>query len=127
VCVGRGALPFHPPGRMLTPSLFGQAGTTIAPRSDSTESSGAFWPMVFGNQDVIAQRSAPGLVSTRANRHTVEHVAAAPAAKPMHPSPSARQFRLLLNGLAPSQLRRMFCSDERACVRFGSWRIPRAG
>ena len=38
VCVGRGVLPFHPPGRMLTPSLFGQAETTIAPRSDFTES-----------------------------------------------------------------------------------------
>jgi hypothetical protein len=34
-----------------------------------------------------------------------------------HPSPSAREFRLLLNGLAASALRRMFCSDEGACVR----------
>jgi hypothetical protein len=31
-------------------------------------------------------------------------------AKPMHPSPSAQEFRLLLNGLATSELRRMFCS-----------------
>jgi hypothetical protein len=29
---------------------------------------------------------------------------------PTHPSPSARQFRLLLNDLATSALRRMFCS-----------------
>src|SRR6266700_8406345 len=34
---------------------------------------------VFGNQDAIAQRSSPGLASNRANRHTVEHTAAAPA------------------------------------------------
>ena len=27
-------------------------------------------------------------------------------------SPSARQFRLPFNGLAPSELRRIFCSDE---------------
>ena len=33
----------------------------------------------FGNQDAIAQRSSPGLVCTRANRHIVEHAAAAPA------------------------------------------------
>src|SRR5438128_948358 len=39
--------------------------------------------------------------------------------KPSHPSPSARQFRLLLNGLAAAELRRMFCSDEGACMRFG--------
>jgi hypothetical protein len=26
----------------------------------------------YGNQDAIAQRSSPGLVCTRANRHTVE-------------------------------------------------------
>ena len=30
------------------------------------------------------------------------------------PSPSVRQFRLLLNGLATSELRRMFCSDKGA-------------
>jgi len=40
------------------------------------EKSGA---TVFGNQDAIAQRSSPVLVSTRANRHTLEHAAAAPA------------------------------------------------
>ena len=33
------------------------------------------------------------------------------------PSPSAQEFRLLLNGLAPLELRRMFCSDEGAGVR----------
>ena len=38
--------------------------------------------------------------------------------KPSHPSPSARQFRLPFNGLAPSELRRIFCSDEGAYVRF---------
>jgi hypothetical protein len=29
-----------------------------------------------------------------------------------HPSPSAHQFRLPFNGLSPSELRRIFCSDE---------------
>jgi hypothetical protein len=33
-----------------------------------------------------------------------------------HPSPSAHQFRLPFNGLAPSELRRL-CSNEGACVR----------
>ena len=32
--------------------------------------------------------------------------------KPSHPSPSAHQFRLPFNWLAPSELRRIFCSDE---------------
>jgi hypothetical protein len=31
-----------------------------------------------------------------------------------HPSPSAHQFRLPFNGLSPSELRRIFCSDEGA-------------
>jgi len=35
-------------------------------------------------------------------------------------SPSAHEFRLLLNELAISELRRMFCSDEGACVLVGS-------
>jgi hypothetical protein len=52
-------------------------------------------PTVFGNQDAIAQRSSPGLASNCANRHTVD-----PLRVPTdHPSPSAREFRLLLNGL----------------------------
>jgi hypothetical protein len=34
--------------------------------------------------------------------------------KPSHPSPSAHQFRLPFNWLAPSELRRIFCSDEDA-------------
>jgi hypothetical protein len=68
---------------------------------------------VFGSQDAIAQRSLPVL--------PVRPVQPAPT----HPSPSAREFRLLLNGLAAAELRRMFCSDEGACVRFGcarGWR-----
>jgi hypothetical protein len=36
--------------------------------------------------------------------------------KPSHPSPSAREFRLLLNGLATSELRRMLLQRGR-CVR----------
>jgi hypothetical protein len=47
------------------------------------------------------------------NRHTLKPCATpASGANSTHPSPSARQFRLLLNGLATSELRRMFCSDE---------------
>jgi hypothetical protein len=40
-----------------------------------------------------------------------------------HPSPSAREFRLLLKGLATSELRRMFCSYEGGCGRdlVGRW------
>jgi hypothetical protein len=53
---------------------------------------------VFGNQDAIAQRSSPGLASNRANRHTVEHAAAAPAGenrasvtiRPLIPTPAQR-------------------------------------
>jgi hypothetical protein len=67
-----------------------------------------------------SQRSLPGLAS---NRSTVKPVSPPPRHTCMvqaeHPSPSARQFRLLPNGLAISELRRMFCSDEGACVRFG--------
>jgi hypothetical protein len=36
----------------------------------------------------------------------------ASGANSTHPSPSARHFRLPFNGLAPSELRRIFCSDE---------------
>jgi hypothetical protein len=36
---------------------------------------------------------------------------------PTHPSPSACQFRISFKGLLTSELRRMFCSDESACVR----------
>src|SRR5215467_5968983 len=61
---------------------------------------------VFGNQGAIAQRSSPELALTRSNRHTVD-----PLRVPTdHPSPSAQEFRLLLNGLATSELGRIFCS-----------------
>ena len=36
--------------------------------------------------------------------------------KPTHPSPSAHQFRLPFNWLDPSELRRIFCSNEGAYV-----------
>jgi hypothetical protein len=65
--------------------------------------------------DAIAQRSSPGLAS---NRSTVKPLSrcTTPASrcKPSHPSPSAHQFRLPFNWLAPSELRRIFCSDEDA-------------
>jgi hypothetical protein len=67
----------------------------------------------FRQSDAIAQRSSPGLASNRANRHIVDSL----RVQTDRPSPSAREFRLLLNGLAASALRRMFCSDEGACVR----------
>ena len=41
----------------------------------------------------------------------------ASGANSAHPSPSARHFRLPFNKLAPSELRRIFCSDEGALVR----------
>jgi hypothetical protein len=40
--------------------------------------------------------------------------------KPSHPSPSAHQFRLPFNWLAPSELRRIFCTDEGAGAAMGS-------
>jgi hypothetical protein len=43
---------------------------------------------------------------------------------PTHPSPSACQFRISFKGLPTSELRRMFCSDESACVRSGDDRLP---
>ena len=53
-------------------------------------------------KDAIAQRSSPGLASNRANRHTVEHVAAAPAGetdasvpiRPGIPTPAQRVTRI---------------------------------
>src|SRR5215467_1553759 len=72
-------------------------------------------PTVFGNQDAIAQRSSPELASTRSNRHTVD-----PLRVPTdHPSPSAQEFRLLLNGLATSELGRIFCSCRQLQGDFG--------
>jgi hypothetical protein len=49
-------------------------------------------------------------VGISAGRETVAHC------KPSHPSPSAREFRLVLNGLATVEQRRLFCSNEGACV-----------
>ena len=53
------------------------------------------------------------------NRPTVTPACATPApgANSTHPSPSARQFQLPIKWLAPSQLRRISCSDEGALVR----------
>jgi hypothetical protein len=62
-------------------------------------------PTVFGNQDAIAQRSSPELVSNHANVKTLEPLHdTCIRCKPAHPSPSARPFRLLLNDLATSAL-----------------------
>jgi hypothetical protein len=47
--------------------------------------------------------------------------------KPTHPSPSARQFRLLLNGLAASALRRMFCHDGAWTARAQAYRSRETG
>jgi hypothetical protein len=63
---------------------------------------------------VIAQ-TAPGDVSNPpikpSNRLTLKPCATpAPAANSMHPSPSARPFRLPFNGLVRCELRRIFCS-----------------
>ena len=41
----------------------------------------------------------------------------ASGANSTHPSPCARPFRLRFNGLAQSELRRIFCSDEGALMR----------
>src|SRR5262249_22499408 len=62
----------------------------------------------YGNQDAIAQQSSPVLVPTV---RTVTPLSPPPRhlqAKTTHPSPSACKFRLRLNGLATSELRRMF-------------------
>jgi hypothetical protein len=103
----------------------GTIGThTAAPRGRN-EKSGA---PVFGNQDAIAQRSSPELAS---NRATVKPLRRLPPrqlheVQTVQPSPSAHEFRLLLNGLPTSALRRMFCSEEGACVRpCASMRIVR--
>jgi hypothetical protein len=65
-------------------------------------------------RDAIAQRCSPGLAS---NRSIVKPLSPPPRHTCMvqaeHPSPSARQFRLLPNGLAISELRRML-SPKRA-------------
>ena len=57
----------------------------------------------------------------RSNRYTLKPCAApASGANSTHPSPSARPFRLPFNGLAQSELRRIFCSDEGAGARWAS-------
>ena len=62
------------------------------------------------------------------NHHTLKPCATpASGANSTHPSPSARQFRLPFNGLAPSELRRIFCSDETPLMRETSarqFRLP---
>jgi hypothetical protein len=68
---------------------------------------------VCGIQDAIAQRSSPGLASNRSTVKPLSRCATPAWCKPTHPSPSARQFRLPFNGLAPSELRRMV-SPKRA-------------
>ena len=55
------------------------------------------------------------------NRHTLEP-AAASGANSTHPSPSARQFRLLLNRLVTSELRRVFCDLYRPAAALFSAR-----
>ena len=54
-------------------------------------------------RDAIAQRCSPVLASNLANRYIVDPL----RVQTDHPSPSAHEFRLLLNGLAASELRRM--------------------
>jgi hypothetical protein len=104
-------------GMCRAPTL--QRRSWVSESGDTVETKKAA-PTVFGNQDAIAQRASPGLASNCANRHTFEAAAAAtPAsgAKPTHPSPSAHEFRLLLNGLPTPALRRMFCSCRQQRAR----------
>ena len=58
------------------------------------------------------------LTMLASDRSTVTPLSPPPhqGANSTHPSPSARQFRLPFNGLAQSELRRIFCSDEGACL-----------
>src|SRR5207245_806047 len=77
-------------------------------------------PTLFIRCNGLRDRWVNGLASARlrsCNRYTLSRRDTCIRCKPTHPSPSACQFRLLLNGLAASALRRMFCSDEGACVR----------
>jgi hypothetical protein len=98
-------------GRPHCSAAVSESGDTVKKKSSAP---------VFGNQDAIAQRSSPGLASNRATRQTLEprrHICM--RCKPTHPSPSAHQFRLPFNWLAPSELRRIFCSDEGAGAAIG--------
>ena len=62
---------------------------------------------------VAVLHSTRTAVSASSNRHTLKPCATpASGANSTHPSPSARQFRLPFNGLAQSELRQIFCSDE---------------
>jgi hypothetical protein len=84
----------------------------------------------FGHQDAIAQPSSPGLASSVQTFEPLRDTCI--RCKSTHPSPSAREFRLLLNGLATSALRRMFCSDEVLHTPLGglaqlSQKSPKAG
>jgi hypothetical protein len=73
-------------------------------------------------QDAIAQRCSPVLTLDRETVTRLSPPRHLHQVQTVQPSPSARQFRLLFNGLAAAELRRMFCSDEGACVRFGGSR-----
>ena len=75
---------------------FSRAGETLARSTDT-------WRTRCSNP-------SPTLFALRScNRYTLEPAAADTCirCKPTHPSPSAREFRLLLNGLARSELRRI--------------------
>src|SRR6266567_1027723 len=85
-------------------SCIPQTRITASAGKSARESKSQVWST---RREAIAQRSLPVL--------PVRPVQPAPT----DPSPSAREFRLLLNELAAAELRRMFCSDEGACVRVG--------
>ena len=61
----------------------------------------------------------PVAVSNRPTVTPLSVATPASGANSTHPSPSARPFRLPFNGLAQSELRRIFCSDEGVLMRFG--------
>jgi hypothetical protein len=61
----------------------------------------------------LRTRSLKPRTVTVSNRYILEPCATpASGANSTHPSPSARPFRLPFNGLAQSELRQIFCSDE---------------
>ena len=69
--------------------------------------------------DLLSPRSLRLARKGRRRRWAVqkELLCIARPGKLSHPSPSARHFRLPFNGLARSELRRIFCSDEGALMR----------
>src|SRR5262249_24925495 len=94
-------------GRSRAPTLQADPDFNIRCHGRNAESGAT----AFGNQALTVKPVTPVSPPRRDTRIKVQTD---------DRSPSAHRFRLPFNWLAPSELRRMFCRDEGAGVRFGT-------